>query len=558
MKHLLCFVILMAIGCKDSAESKILIHVTFDAQLSIDQLQMSASPESPPPQGSTRLVPEKAHQLESGLTVLVLAPEEWIAKTVFIHVDGLKMNQAVASAKGQGILEDGKTLELTVHLAHMCTDLCTPGARECVGEKVRLCQLSQNGCTEWLPPEPCPKEKPFCSKGICDVSCVDECQANERQCRDGGYVSCGHFDKDPCLDWSGIVACHKGEHCRSTDGQCVPDCGDESCSCKAGETQICSDVGECKDGIRRCKDGQLGPCEWRLGPESEICDGLDNDCNNTPDDNLISEGCENQQGVCKGAVKRCGGSSGWLSCSAEDYKKNASKKGWVFEAKETLCDSLDNDCDDQIDEPEMCCQPKCAGKACGADNGCKGICDKGSCPGPQEVCQQGKCVCLPNCAGKACGASDGCNGTCDQGSCPGPQEVCQQGKCVCLPNCAGKACGADNGCKGICLGGSCGGSGTCLNGKCTCDFTSCGNTCCNKDQVCKSGTCCSPACGNLECGPDPVCGESCGACWLNRDCISGKCVCKSDYIVCGSNCCPKYSYTCEPDFDGTLKCVYKQ
>ena len=56
--------------------------------------------------------------------------------------------------------------------------------------------------------------------------------------------------------------------------------------------------------------------------------------------------------------------------------------------------------------------PDCEGKVCG-DDGCGVSC--GECTGPQEECQNGKCVCQPDCAGKECGP-DGCGGNC--GQCP--------------------------------------------------------------------------------------------------------------------------------------------
>src|SRR5687768_2245079 len=67
------------------------------------------------------------------------------------------------------------------------------------------------------------------------------------------------------------------------------------------------------------------------------------------------------------------------------------------------------------------CSPKCAGHACGDDDGCGGICTYGSCPAG-TVCGgggvQGVCACKPTCAGKACGAPDDCGGVCAAGTCP--------------------------------------------------------------------------------------------------------------------------------------------
>jgi hypothetical protein len=66
---------------------------------------------------------------------------------------------------------------------------------------------------------------------------------------------------------------------KSSSG-CVLDCGGQPCSCQPGDSQACDDIGQCKNGVRRCqKDGTYGACEYLQGPSAERCDGVDNDCN---------------------------------------------------------------------------------------------------------------------------------------------------------------------------------------------------------------------------------------------------------------------------------------
>ncbi|NQT78082.1 MAG: thrombospondin type 3 repeat-containing protein [Bacteroidetes bacterium] len=76
---------------------------------------------------------------------------------------------------------------------------------------------------------------------------------------------------------------------------------------------------------------------------TEICDGKDNDCNaGTADGSGESPtvSCL-AYGVCLGVTPTCGGADGWVC----DYPA-------TYEEIETLCDNLDNDCDDEIDEVE--------------------------------------------------------------------------------------------------------------------------------------------------------------------------------------------------------------
>jgi len=62
---------------------------------------------------------------------------------------------------------------------------------------------------------------------------------------------------------------------------------------------------------------------------------------------------------------------------------------------------------------------------------------------PSSTCSSGKCTnCAPTCAGKVCGASDGCGG------------ACQPGSGCCDPDCANKLCGEADGCGGTCSTGS--------------------------------------------------------------------------------------------------------
>jgi len=127
-----------------------------------------------------------------------------------------------------------------------------------------------------------------------------------------------------------------------------------------------------------------------------------------------------------------------------------------------LCDGIDNDCDDQVDEEDDCSDEiDCTEDTCHGADGCKHaplgeLCDDGD-PCTQDtcnayagceyqavadntpcgifinsVCEDGICVCTPDCSEADCG-DDGCGGTC--GGCPGG-EACYLGTCT-IEICAG-------------------------------------------------------------------------------------------------------------------------
>ena len=79
---------------------------------------------------------------------------------------------------------------------------------------------------------------------------------------------------------------------------------------------------------------------------TEVCNGVDDNCVGGIDEGLTAPQAEKQDGVCAGSVQVCTGTGDWVE---PDYTSLP-----YYEAEETRCDTLDNDCNGQVDEGGLC------------------------------------------------------------------------------------------------------------------------------------------------------------------------------------------------------------
>lgn len=82
--------------------------------------------------------------------------------------------------------------------------------------------------------------------------------------------------------------CLDEERCNGVDDTCEG-LVDEGCPCTAGVTQACGlGIGACVQGVQRCESSVWSStCEGEVVPATEVCDGEDNDCDGTTDEDDI-------------------------------------------------------------------------------------------------------------------------------------------------------------------------------------------------------------------------------------------------------------------------------
>ncbi|MEC9397612.1 MAG: MopE-related protein [Myxococcota bacterium] len=231
---------------------------------------------------------------------------------------------------------------------------------------------------------------------------------------DGFYANCpGGTD---CHDGDDTVNPGQEEICDDNLDNDCKDGADTLCSCpEEGATRPCYPgpagtvgKGACKVGQQTCQGGVWRECQDHVGPADEICNGEDDDCDGSIDENVSAPcgGCmisampeECGDGIdndCDGDVDElCPCESAFGECYAgppesrgvgacTDGARSGMGEEWgacdgsVLPVGEICGDGIDNDCDGETDEQCTVCLDT---EVCdGIDNDCDGVIDNGCLP----------------------------------------------------------------------------------------------------------------------------------------------------------------------------------
>jgi hypothetical protein len=232
----------------------------------------------------------------------------------------------------------------------------------------------------------------FAGVGACQVVGILECQ--------GGAIVCDAAPPPP----QSQEICGNG-----VDDDCnglVDDC--DPCDPNAGTPcSVAGAQGACAPGHVDC----FGVCLADSGPQAEVCNGMDDDCDGQTDEGLSGGACSAGVGACQATGQQvCMG--GAFVCNATPGQPMA----------EVCGNSLDEDCDGVADDGCPGCVPN-EGQACVVPN------QAGACAAGLVQCN-GTCQSTAQPSAEVCdGADNNCDGQVDEGLTGG---TCQAGTGACL------------------------------------------------------------------------------------------------------------------------------
>ena len=264
---------------------------------------------------------------------------------------------------------------------------------------IGACEVTVPNCVPGNPQSMCVPKNP--TDELCN-NIDDDCDGTTDENNPQAGMDCQTM-------YAGICAAGK-TNCTNGMLDCVPnvmpideicnnvddDCDDVIDNGNPGGDMPCStgQLGECATGTTKCLGGAIS-CIAPM-PMTDVCDGLDNDCDGTVDNHGVGVGDPCMTGM----PGEC--STGFTDCDMGTLKCPPSKLP-VTE----VCDNRDNDCDGMVDDGNP-------------DGGatCTVVGQKGACAVGTIICQTGILTCTQTVMAKTetCdGVDNDCDGDIDEG-----------------------------------------------------------------------------------------------------------------------------------------------
>ncbi|NIR36444.1 MAG: hypothetical protein GWN73_11275, partial [Actinobacteria bacterium] len=171
---------------------------------------------------------------------------------------------------------------------------------------------------------------------------------NVGQCGDGTMLCEGSFEFGewgPCEGES----LEQPEMCdvAGLDEDC-DGAANEDCECVEGDPPLpCgTDEGECVAGVQNCVLGSRTACEGATGPTAELCDGLDNDCDGNVDE-MLTRSCGTDVGACAFGTETCA-DGGWGACEGGTAPGTESCDGTDDDCDGSVDENVMRDCGSDV------------------------------------------------------------------------------------------------------------------------------------------------------------------------------------------------------------------